>query len=206
MAMENGSLSASDVALLSRNDGCCCNNGFGFGNGGFEGLIYLAVIASMFGGGGWGNWGNRGDGFANAIGYQNLATQNDVQRGFDNQNSMSNQREILTAVTNGTAQTIAASTANASNAITAIKDGNAALIRELGNVETALTALSGQQRECCCDIKQLIQAASANTDAQPCRIVATMLSGADSPAATVAVRIHIIGCGRIGCFSEQITL
>ena len=50
----------------------------------------------MWGGGGFG-FGNAG--FANAIGYQNLATQNDVQRGFDNQNSMANQREILTAVT-----------------------------------------------------------------------------------------------------------
>ena len=45
MAMENGSLSASDVALLSG------SNGFGGFAGGFEGLIYLAVIAAMFGGG-----------------------------------------------------------------------------------------------------------------------------------------------------------
>lgn len=40
----NNGLSVSDVAALS-------GGGFGgFGNG-FEGLIYLAVIASMFGGG-----------------------------------------------------------------------------------------------------------------------------------------------------------
>lgn len=75
-------------------------------------------------------------------------------------------RDILGAVTNGTAQTIAASTANATNAINAIKDGNASLIREFGTVETALTALSGKQQECCCDIKQLVQATAYETNAQ----------------------------------------
>lgn len=57
-----------------------------FDNGG---LWLFAILALMWGGGGFGFGGN---GFANAIGYQNLATQNDVQRGFDNQNSMANQR------------------------------------------------------------------------------------------------------------------
>ena len=143
MAMENGSLSASDVALLSG------SNGFGGFAGGFEGLIYLAVIAAMFGGGfGFGGFGN-GAGAAVATG---MATQNDVQRGFDNQNLQAQTRDILAAVTGGTAQTIAASTANATNAINAIKDGNASLIREFGNVETALTALGGKQQECCCNI------------------------------------------------------
>lgn len=33
-------------------------------------------------------------------------------------------------------------------------------------MESALTALSGKQSECCCDIKQLVQATSAATDAQ----------------------------------------
>lgn len=149
--MENG-LSAADVALLN-NDGM----------GGWNGMIWLFAILALMGGG-FGGWGNNN--FANAIGYENLATSNEVQRGFDNQNIQAQTRDILSAVTGGTAQTIAASTANATNAINAIKDGNASLIREFGNVETALTALSGKQQECCCDIKQLVQATSANTDAQ----------------------------------------
>lgn len=141
--MENGNgLSVSDVAALS-------GGGFGgFGNG-FEGLIYLAVIASMFGGGfGFGGFGG-GAGAAVATG---MATQADMQRGFDQQNTMAQTRDILASVTNGTAQTIAASTANATNAIEAIKDGNASIIREFGNVETALTALAGKQQECCCNV------------------------------------------------------
>lgn len=148
----NNGLSVSDVAALS-------NGGFGGFGGGFEGLIYLAVICAMFGGGfGFGGFGN-GAGAAVATG---MATQADMQRGFDAQNSMANQRETLAAVTSGTAQTIAASTANAANAITAIKDGNAALIREFGTVESALTALGGKQQECCCNTLRAIDSVNYN--------------------------------------------
>ena len=142
---ENNGLSVSDVAALS-------NGGFGGFGGGFEGLIYLAVIAAMFGGG----FGFGGFGGGNAAAMAGMATQADMQRGFDNQNTMAQTRDILGAVTGGTAQTIAASTANATNAIEAIKDGNANLIREFGTVETALTALSGSMQSCCCDVKQAV--------------------------------------------------
>lgn len=132
--MENG-LSAADVALLN-NDGM----------GGWNGMIWLFAILALFSNGGFGFGGN---GNTNAL-------QADMQRGFDTQNLQTQTAGILNAVTSGTSQTIAASTANASNAITAIKDGNAALIREFGNVETALTALGGNMQSCCCDIKQAI--------------------------------------------------
>lgn len=148
--MENGALSAADVALLNRDNG--------FGGDGWSGMIWLFAILALFGGGGFGGFGGN-NGNAQAI-------QADVNRGFDNQNLQAQTRDILSAVTNGTAQTIAASTANATNAINAIKDGNAALIREFGNVETALTALDGNMRTCCCDTKQLIQATASATDAQ----------------------------------------
>lgn len=130
--------------------------------GGMGGMIWLFAILVLFGGG-FGNFGLGGNG--NAVNDLNA----DMQRGFDNQNLQAQTRDILSAVTNGTAQTIAASTANASNAINAIKDGNAALIREFGTVETALTALAGKQAECCCDIKQLVQATASATDAQIAR-------------------------------------
>ena len=138
-------MSVADVAALS-------NGGFGGGEA-FMWIFALLILAN----GGFGLGGNNGN--SNAI-------QNDINRGFDNQNLQAQTRDILNAVTSGTAQTIAASTQNASNAINAIKDGNASLIREFGNVETALTALGGQQAQCCCDIKQLIQSTSAETNAQ----------------------------------------
>lgn len=134
--MDNGSLSASDIALL---------NGDG-GMGGWNGMIWLFAILALMGGG-FGGFGG-----AN----QQYATRDQVQNGFDTQNMQMQTSGILSAVTDGTAQTIAASTANASNAINAIKDGNASLIREFGTVETALTALSGNMQNCCCEIKQQI--------------------------------------------------
>ena len=148
---ENNGLSVSDVAALS-------NGGFGGFGGGFEGLIYLAVIAAMFGGG----FGFGGFGGGNAAALTGMATQADMQRGFDSQNLQAQTRDILGAVTSGTAQTIAASTQNAANAITAIKDGNASLIREFGNVETALTALGGKQQECCCEILRAVDGVNYN--------------------------------------------
>ena len=152
--MDNTTLSAADVALLSRNDGF----GGGFGDGGGIWLFALLFLF-MAGGNGFGFGGNN----------QQFATRDQVQNGFDTQNMQMQTSGILNAVTNGTAQTIAASTANATNAINAIKDGNAALIREFGNVETALTALSGKQQECCCNILQKIGETAAATDAQIAR-------------------------------------
>ena len=152
MADSNG-LSLGDVAALS-------NGGFGGLGGDLSGLIYLAVIFAMFGGGfGFGGFGNG----ASAAVATGMATQADMQRGFDQQNTMAQTRDILGAVTSGTAQTIAASTANATNAIEAIKDGNANIIREFGTVETALTALSGNMQNCCCEVKQAVM--QSNYDA-----------------------------------------
>ena len=72
-----------------------------------NGIIYLAIIAFMFGGGfGFGGFGGNAAGAAMATG---MATQSDMQRGFDQQNTMAQTRDILAAVTGGTAQTIAAS-------------------------------------------------------------------------------------------------
>ena len=80
-------------------------------------------------------------------------------------------RDILAAVTNGTAQIQNTSNMNAANAINAVKDGNAALIREFGNVETALTALSGKQQECCCNILRAIDANTYNQAEQTQKIL-----------------------------------
>ena len=121
----------------------------GFGMFGF--LILALLFLGGGGGFGWGNGGNN----SNAI-------QADVNRGFDNQNLQAQTRDILSAVTGGTAQTISASTANATNAINAIKDGNASIIREFGNVETALTALAGKQQECCCSTLRAIDSVNYN--------------------------------------------
>jgi len=109
--MDNGNLSASDVALLSD------KNGMGWGDSSFFWVFALLILA----GGGFGLSG-LGNNFTNAIGYENLATSNEVQRGFDNQNSMANQRDILAAVTNGTAQSVAATNQTFHDTISVLGD------------------------------------------------------------------------------------
>ena len=124
----------------------------GFGLNGLGGIFALLILLGIFNGG-FGGFGGNG---------QQYATRDQVQNGFDTQNMINQTSGILNAVTNGTAQTIAASTQNATGAITAIKDGNASLIREFGNVETALTAMGGQQQECCCNILRAVDSVNYN--------------------------------------------
>lgn len=159
--MADTMMTPADYAAIS-------NNGWGDG-GAFMWIFALLILAN--GGFGFGSGNNN----TNAI-------QADVNRGFDNQNLQAQTRDILGAVTSGTAQTIAASTQNAANAINAIKDGNASLIREFGTVESALTALGGKQQECCCNILRAVDevnyngaintaAINANTTAQTQKII-----------------------------------
>ncbi|MBR4377270.1 MAG: hypothetical protein IKP50_00060 [Bacilli bacterium] len=151
--MDNG-LSAADVALLNR------DNDFGFGGGGaFMWIFALLILA----GGGFGGFGNNG--FANAIGYENLATSNEVQRGFDNQNSMANQREILSAVNAGTAQAVAATNQTFHDTLGIIQNRYDELARDISGIAVAQAQTVANQNQCCCDTKMLIQQTSADTNA-----------------------------------------
>ena len=145
---EGTGLSASDVALL--NDGGLGNNSF---------IWLFAILALM--GGGFGGWGNNG--FANAIGYENLSTSNEVQRGFDNQNSMANQREILAAVTNGTAQAVNATNQTFHDTVNALQDKYAELQRDIAGVAVTQAQVIANQNECCSSTK--MQIAQNNYDA-----------------------------------------
>lgn len=151
--MDNGNLSASDVALLS-------GNGFGGLGNGFEGLIYLAVIMAMFGNGGFG-FGNNG--FANAIGYENLATSNEVQRGFDNQNQLANEREILSAVNAGTAQAVAATNQTFHDTLGIIQSRYDELARDISGLAVGQAQALANQNACCSETKQMIM--QSNYDA-----------------------------------------
>ena len=144
--MDNGNLSASDVALLSDRN----NGGFGWGDSSFLWIFALLILAN----GGFGGWG--GNGFANAIGYENLATSNEVQRGFDNQNSMSNQRDILAAVTNGTAQAIAATNQTFHDTVNVLSDKYGEITRDIGNLALGQQQMIANQNQCCCDTRMNI--------------------------------------------------
>lgn len=122
------------------------------------GLWLFAILALMWGGG-FGGFG--GNGFANAIGYENLATSNEVQRGFDNQNAMANQREILSAVTSGTAQSVAATNQAFHDNLNVIQDKYGELARDISGVSLQVAQSLANQNQCCCDTKMLIQETAA---------------------------------------------
>jgi len=141
--MDNG-LSASDVALL--------NGDSGFGNG-WGGMIWLFAILALMGGG-FGGWGNNS--VANALGYENLATSNEVQRGFDNQNLQAQTRDILAAVNSGTAQSVAATNQTFHDSLMANQNLYNEVARDIGNLALGQANLQAQQQNCCCETKQLI--------------------------------------------------
>lgn len=151
---ENG-YSLSDIAAVSGNG---WGNGFGGDGGGWWGMLVLFALLFGFGGN-WGGFG--GNGFANAIGYENLATSNEVQRGFDNQNSMANQREILAAVNAGTAQSVAATNQSFHDTLGVIQNTYNEITRDIAGLAVGQANQLAAQNQCCCDTKMLISETGA---------------------------------------------
>ena len=167
---ENG-LSASDVALMSR-------DGDGFGNG-WGGMIWLFAILALMGGGGFGGWGN-GNSNTNAI-------QADVNRGFDNQNLQAQTRDILAAVTNGTAQSVATTNQVYHDITNFVGDKYNELQRDVAGLAVGQANLLAKENECCCATLRAIDgvnynaamntaAINANTTAQTQKILDTITS------------------------------
>ena len=125
-------MTLSDIAALNRNDDW---------GGGYMWIIVLFALIFGWGGNGFGN-----NGFANAIGYENLATSNEVQRGFDNQNSFANQREILAAVNQ-----------NFHDTAQYVGDKYSELQRDIAALQVGQANALANQNQCCCETKMLIQ-------------------------------------------------
>lgn len=148
-----GGMGPADVAAVMRGN---YGNGYGDGWGG-SWLWVIVLFAIMMFGGGWGN-----NGFQNAIGYENLATSNEVQRGFDNQNSMANQRDILAAVSNNALQEMQNNNQNTQYLTGQVNDKYNELQRDVAGVAMTQQAAMAQQSQCCCETKMLISEAAAN--------------------------------------------
>lgn len=115
--------------------------GFGFGNNDMMGILFLVLL--MTGGGFGGGWGNRG-----AFGTE--AIQNQMQQGFDNQNTMANQREILNAINQ-----------SFHDNLNVIQDKYGEMTRDIYGVSGQVAQVLANQNACCCDTKMLIQETSA---------------------------------------------
>lgn len=136
---ENG-LTASDVALMSR-------DGDGWGNG-WGGMIWLFAILAMMGGGfGW----NGGNGNSNAI-------QNDINRGFDNQNLQAQTRDILAAVNAASMAGVQATNQVYHDVVNFVSDKYGELQRDVAGLAVGQASLLANQNECCGNLtRQLMQ-------------------------------------------------
>ena len=145
--MADGMLSPSDVALMSGNDG--------WGSGmGFMWIFALLILAN---GGGFGGWGNNA-----ALGFENLATSNEVQRGLDNQNSMANEREILATINSNSLQGMQNANQNTQYMMNAFNDKYNELQRDIGGITLMGQQIISNQQECCCNTLRAIDGVNYN--------------------------------------------
>ena len=117
-------------------------------------LILLGILNGGFGGGFGGGNGN-----SNAI-------QNDINRGFDNQNLQAQSRDILGAVSAGTAQSVAASNQVYHDIVGNLGDKYMELARDVAGVQGSVAQAIANQNECCCSTKLLISETGAGLSAQ----------------------------------------
>lgn len=132
---ENG-LSAADVALLTGN-----NNNDGWGGNGMGGLIWILALLALMGGGFGGGWG--GNGY-----HPQYATQDFVQAGMNFSDLQNQNRDILTAVANGTASTVSAAKEAEYESIAVAKDIQSTIISQIGDVRTNQMQLLANQNQC----------------------------------------------------------
>ena len=115
---------------------------FGFGGGGWGGLLGLIVVASLFG------WGGRGFGFGGGGGYEGMATRADINEGF----ALNNITSGITAIQQG----ICDSTYALNNAITSGFHG----------VDRGLCDLGYKLADCCCQTGRAIDGVNYNLSTQ----------------------------------------
>ena len=131
-------------------------DGFGFGGSG----IWLFAILALL----WGGNGAFGGGYNN-LGFR-PSTAEDVNSGFNFAELQAETRDILSAVSNGTAQAVAATNQAKYDNINVAKDIQANVISQIGELKVGQTALLAKQNECCCETLRAIDATNANTVAQ----------------------------------------
>ena len=140
---ENMPMSPADFGALmgSRSGGL-------FGSGSDSSLFAILLIVLLMGGGSFG--------FGGRSAFGTEAIQNQMQQGFDNQNSMANQRELLAAVNAGTAQTVATANQVYHDLAGYVGDKYAELDRDVLGISSTLQQVMSNQNQCCCSTLRAI--------------------------------------------------
>ena len=145
---DGGSLSPADVMAMS-------NDGMG-GNNAFFWIFALLLLGGLGNGGGLYGGGYR----------PQYATQDFVQNGFNFNDLQDQNRDLMNAVTGGTAQAVAATQQAKYDNINVMKDVQMALSSQIADVKTMEQNILGNQNECCCSTKMLIAEQGAGLSAQ----------------------------------------
>ena len=136
--MDNA-LSPADISALTG------SNGWGDG-GAFMWIFALLILAN----GGFGFGGN------------NSNIDQDINRGFDNQNLQAQTRDILAAVNAGTAQAVAATNQTFHDNLSAMQSLYNETARDIAGLAVGQANQLARVNECCCDIKQQIMQSDYN--------------------------------------------
>lgn len=137
--MLGGGMSPADVrAVMGNND-----------NWGGSAWWVIILFALIYGGNGFG-WGNRG-------GYQpQYATQDFVQNGFNFNDLQDQNRDLMGAVTAGTAQSVAASNQVFHDMYTVFSDKYSELQRDIAGLAVGQANQIAAERDCCCQTLRAI--------------------------------------------------
>ena len=135
-----GGMTPADVAAVMGN-----NDGSWGGNGAWWIIVLFAL---MMGGNGW-NWGNRG--------YQpQYATQDFVQQGLNFNDLQDQNRDLMQAITSGTAQAVNATNQTFHDTISVLSDKYSELQRDVAGLAVGQANALANQNQCCCETKMLI--------------------------------------------------
>ena len=133
------------------------NNGYGWGNGGFDiGLLFLGLMMM----GGWGGWGGRGGGGMPA----NAATTEDVNAATQFGQLLDQGRDI----NNNTNRDFGQLSQNMSDKYMELQRDIAALAVTQANIQA-------KQQECCCETLRAIDAVTLRTTEQFAAMQAEMV-------------------------------
>lgn len=146
-------------------------NNNGFGNG-WEGLIGLALVASLFGGG-FGFGGNNRGGQCGC----GCATQADLAAGFNNSAVLANQNDAKLQLANGFA--------GIDNAICTLGYQNAQGFHGVDNAictlgyqnQQGFNSLAHQLSDCCCATQRAIESVNYNNAKNTCDIIQAINCG-----------------------------
>ena len=136
--MADGNLSPADIAAMT-GDGMN-------GNTAFFWIFALLLLGGMGGNGAWGGGGYR----------PQYATQDFVQNGFNFNDLQDQNRDIMNAITNGTAQAVAATNQSFHDNLTAMQGLYNELQRDAAANAVSIANLQANQNACCCETKQMV--------------------------------------------------